>query len=86
MRVNDVVAEAFTDQPVNLFVPLNLANSSIYGFEDGGAGWDPASDNVGEISFTDQKAASGNYSMRMEATADANGRGLGVGKRVLNLA
>ena len=70
VRVNDVVADSFTDQPVNLFVPLNLANSSIYGFEDGGAGWMAASDNVGEISFTDQKAASGNYSMRMEATAD----------------
>ena len=40
VRVNDVVADSFTDQPVNLFVPLNLANSSIYGFEDGGAGWD----------------------------------------------
>ena len=71
VRVNDVVAESFTDQLVELFVSLNLANSSIYGFEDGGAGWMAASDNVGEISFTDQKAASGNYSMRMEATEDA---------------
>jgi len=71
VRVNDVVAESFTDQPVELFVPLNLANSSIYGFEDGGEGWMAASDNLGEISFTDQKAASGNYSMRMEATADS---------------
>ncbi len=71
MRVNDVAAEAFTNQSVGLYVPSNLADSNIYGFEDGGAGWLAATDNIGEISFTDEKAASGNYSMRMEATEDA---------------
>jgi PKD repeat protein len=69
-RVNDIPAESFDNQMVSLYFPQNLANNNIYGFEDGGSGWSAASDNLAssEISFTDQKAATGLYSMRMEAT------------------
>ena len=72
-RLNDVSVEAFTDEEITLFVAPNLADDTIYGFEDGGTGWSPAWvwDNVGLVSFTGDKAASGSYSMRMEATTDA---------------
>ena len=69
-RLNDVAAEAFTDKVVGLFVPPNLADDTIYGFEDGGAGWEGSDDNMGVVTFTDEQAASGMYSMRMEATQD----------------
>ena len=71
-RVNDIPANSFDDQLVSLYFPQNLANNNIYGFEDGGSGWSAASDNLASsgISFTDQKAATGSYSMRMEATED----------------
>lgn len=71
-RVNDIPAESFDDQMVSLYFPQNIANNNIYGFEDGGSGWSAASDNLAssEISFTDEKAATGLYSMRMEATED----------------
>lgn len=71
-RINDIPAESFDDQMVNLYFPQNLANNNIYGFEDGGSGWSAPSDNLAssKISFTDQKAATGLYSMRMEATED----------------
>lgn len=71
-RVNDIPADSFDDQLVSLYFPQNLANNNIYGFEDGGSGWSAASDNLASsgISFTDQKAATGSYSMRMEATED----------------
>jgi hypothetical protein len=71
-RINDIPAESFDDQMVNLYFPQNLANNNIYGFEDGGSGWSASSDNLAssKISFTDQKAATGLYSMRMEATED----------------
>ena len=69
-RLNDVAAEAFTDKVVGLFVPPNLADDTIYGFEDGGAGWEGSDDNKGVVTFTDEQAASGSYSMRMEATQD----------------
>ena len=71
MRINDIPAEEFTDQVVGLYIPPNLVDAAIYGFEDGGTGWMAASDNVGQISFSDEQAASGNYSMRMEATQNA---------------
>ena len=70
--MNDIPADSFDDQLVSLYFPQNLANNNIYGFEDGGSGWSAASDNLASsgISFTDQKAATGSYSMRMEATED----------------
>ena len=44
----------------------------IYGFEDGGLGWDVAWqwDNVGEITYPTDNPASGQHSMKMEATSD----------------
>lgn len=74
MRLNDIAAPAFSDEIVNLFLP-NIADNTIYGFEDGGAGWEQTNwqwDNIGQISFTSEQAASGAYSMRMEATTDGN--------------
>jgi len=76
MRVNDIKAPAFTDQIVTLFSPPNLAGDEVFGFEDGGAGWSPpwVWDSKGTTSFPDDFAASGTYSLRMEATTDAKVR------------
>lgn len=74
MRLNDIAAPAFSNETVNLFLP-NIVDNTIYGFEDGGAGWEQTNwqwDNIGQISFTNEQAASGSYSMRMEATTDGN--------------
>jgi hypothetical protein len=72
MRINDIMAPAFTDQIVNLFLPPNLAGDEVFGFEDGGAGWSPpwVWDSKGTTSFPDDFAASGTYSMRMEVDSD----------------
>lgn len=72
MRINDIMAPAFTDQIVNLFSPPNLAGDEVFGFEDGGAGWSPpwVWDSKGTTSFPDDFAASGTYSMRMEVDSD----------------
>lgn len=72
MRINDILAPAFTDQIVNLFLPPNLAGDEVFGFEDGGAGWSPpwAWDSKGTTSFPDDFAASGTYSLRMEVATD----------------
>ena len=73
-----MAVEAFSEEEVTLYVSPNIADNVIYGFEDGGTGWDTnvvwAWDNVGLISFTDEKAATGQYSMRMEATSNARCR------------
>ena len=76
MRVNDIKAPAFTDQIVTLFSPPNLAGDEVFGFEDGGAGWSPpwVWDSKGTTSFPDDFAASGTYSLRMEATTDVKVR------------
>lgn len=72
MRINDILAPAFTDQIVNLFLPPNLAGDEVFGFEDGGAGWSPpwAWDSKGTTSFPNDFAASGSYSLRMEVATD----------------
>ena len=72
MRINDILAPAFTDQIVNLFLPPNLAGDEVFGFEDGGAGWSPpwAWDSKGTTSFPNNFAASGSYSLRMEVATD----------------
>ena len=72
MRINDIMAPAFTDQIVNLFSPPNLAGDEVFGFEDGGAGWSPpwVWDSKGTTSFPDDFAASGTYSLRMEVDSD----------------
>ena len=69
-RLNDIPAGSFDDQTVSLYFPQNLANNNIYGFEDGGAGWSAADDNIGSISYTDEKSASGSFSLKMEALKD----------------
>jgi hypothetical protein len=76
MRINDIMAPAFTDQIINLFLPQNLAGDEVFGFEDGGAGWSPpwAWDSKGTTSFPDDFAASGTYSLRMEVNTDAKVR------------
>ena len=73
MRLNDVAIPAFNNETVSLFLP-NIADNNIYGFEDGGTGWEQTRpwDNIGQISFTNEQVASGSYSMRMEATEDGN--------------
>lgn len=74
MRLNDIAAPAFTNETVNLFLP-NIADNIIYGFEDGGTGWEQTNsqwDNIGQITFSNEQVASGSYSMRMEATQDGN--------------
>ena len=72
-RLNDIAVPAFTNETVTLFLP-NIADNDIYGFEDGGTGWEQTWqwDNIGQISFTNEQVASGLYSMRMEATDDGN--------------
>ncbi len=72
MRINDIMAPAFTYQIVNLFSPPNLAGDEVFGFEDGGAGWSPpwVWDSKGTTSFPDDFAASGTYSLRMEVDSD----------------
>ena len=56
--------------------PININDPCIYGFEDGGLGWDVAWqwDNVGEITYPTDNPASGQHSMKMEATSDARCR------------
>lgn len=73
-RINDIAVQAFTDEEITLFIQPNVASDLIYGFEDGGNGWNTNVvwpwDNKGLITFTNTKAASGDYSMKLEATAD----------------
>ncbi len=68
---NNISAEMFLDLPL-IFDPINIANEFIYGFENGGEGWIPAAYNVGKISFTTEKAATGIYSMKMESVENVN--------------
>jgi len=75
-KENDVLVAAFNDQLITNYTPPNIADDTIYGFEDGGAGWTQSWqwDNLGLISFITDKAATGTYSMKMEATTDAKCR------------
>ena len=72
-RTNGVLVPAFTNDMVTLH---SIANPEIYGFEDGGLGWDVnwQWDNVGEITYPTDNPASGQHSMKMEATSDARCR------------
>lgn len=56
---------------VPAFIDMEVSHE-IYGFEDGGLGWDVAWqwDNVGEITYPTNNPATGKYSMKMEATSD----------------
>ena len=64
---SNVEVPAFIDKEVS---------HEIYGFEDGGLGWDVAWqwDNVGEITYPTDNPASGQHSMKMEANSDARCR------------
>jgi hypothetical protein len=72
-RTNGVLVPAFSNEVVTLH---SIANPDIYGFEDGGLGWDVAWqwDNVGEITYPTDNPATGQYSMKMEANSDARCR------------
>jgi len=58
--------------------PINIAAPCIYGFEDGGIGWENPTawdwDNQGAITYLSDNPATGQYSMKMEATSDARCR------------
>ncbi|WP_297086568.1 hypothetical protein [uncultured Draconibacterium sp.] len=54
----------FEDEPVMMH-DVNLLSATGYGFEDGGSAWSPSWDNASTIEFTTEKAASGNYSMKI---------------------
>ena len=70
-RTNDVPVTAFSNEEVTL---NSIANQDIYGFEDGGIGWENPTawdwDNQGTITYTSDNFATGQYSMKMEATTN----------------
>jgi len=57
------LAEAFSDVPVMMH-DVNLLPDG-YGFEDGGAAWAAMWDNGADFEFTTDKAASGQYSLKI---------------------
>ena len=72
-RINNAPVLGFSNEVVTLH---SIADLDIYGFEDGGLGWDVAWqwDNVGEITYPTDNPATGQYSMKMEANSDARCR------------
>ena len=74
-RTNDVPVAAFSNEVVTLH---SIANPEIYGFEDGGIGWENPTawdwDNQGAITYPSDNPATGQYSMKMETTANARCR------------
>ena len=74
-RTNGVLVPAFSNEQVTLH---SIANQDIYGFEDGGIGWENPTawdwDNQGAITYPSDNPATGQYSMKMEATANARCR------------
>lgn len=68
-RTNGVLVPAFSNEVVTLH---SIANPDIYGFEDGGIGWENPNawdwDNQGTITYVSDNSATGQYSMKMEAT------------------
>jgi PBP1b-binding outer membrane lipoprotein LpoB len=74
-RTNDVPVAAFSNEVVTLH---SIANPEIYGFEDGGIGWENPTawdwDNEGAITYPSDNPATGQYSMKMETTANARCR------------
>jgi len=54
--------------------PININDPCIYGFEDGGIGWENPTawdwDNQGTITYVSDNSATGQYSMKMEATTN----------------
>lgn len=55
---------AFSDVPVVMH-DVNLLSDAGYGFEDGGLAWAALWDNEAPFEFTTEKAASGNYSVKI---------------------
>lgn len=74
-RTNGVLVPAFSNEMVTLH---SIADPMIYGFEDGGVGWENPTpwdwDNLGTITYPSNNSATGQYSMKMEATSDARCR------------
>lgn len=74
-RTNDVPVAAFSNEVVTLH---SIANPEIYGFEDGGIGWENPTawdwDNEGAITYPSDNPATGQYSMKMETTTNARCR------------
>jgi len=74
-RTNGVLVPAFSNEQITLH---SIANPEIYGFEDGGIGWENPTawdwDNQGAITYLSDNPATGQYSMKMEATSDARCR------------
>ena len=74
-RTNGVLVPAFSNEQITLH---SIANPEIYGFEDGGIGWENPTawdwDNQGAITYPSDNPATGQYSMKMEATSDARCR------------
>ena len=70
-RTNGVLVPAFSNEVVTLH---SIANPDIYGFEDGGIGWENPTawdwDNQGTITYVSDNSATGQYSMKMEATTN----------------
>ena len=70
-RTNGVLVPAFSNEVVTLH---SIANPDIYGFEDGGIGWENPNawdwDNQGTITYVSDNSATGQYSMKMEATTN----------------
>lgn len=58
----------FADEPVSMF-QHDIAPVDIYGFETGHEAFVDNWENIGTNTITDEKAASGTYSMKMEAVA-----------------
>lgn len=54
----------FEDEPVVMH-DVNLLDEASFGFEDGGLGWAGMWDNKAHYEFTTEKAASGNYSLKI---------------------
>ena len=74
-RTNGVLVPAFSNEVVTLH---SIASQDIYSFEDGGSGWENPNawdwDNQGAITYPSDNPAAGQYSMKMEATANARCR------------
>ncbi len=66
--VDNRPAISFSDQKVVMY-DINLLSEAIYGFEDGGAGWTYLEGDA-DYEFTTERAASGDYSLKISRSAN----------------
>lgn len=67
VSVDNRPAISFTNQKV-IMHDINMLSEEVYGFEDGGAGWSYFEGDA-EYEFTKEKAAGGDYSLKITRTS-----------------